>query len=205
MNTIKLRGPNGCDEANLGGRMFHPHDDGYFHIDADLDVEPLLRVGGFYRADVSPAPPVTEKQPTTLDDVMALARTLPHGDLRSQLLGAIATVAKSAPRSTTRLIAPKGCDGFSHAGERFDVDERGFVNAPNEAVDSLCRVGGYAVATNEPPPSPLAEPASTDSDVAPPAVEIANAPPVAPMLPRLTMKVLADLPKARRATPLPFG
>jgi len=140
--------------------------------------------------------------PTTLVDVEALARTLPHGELRSQLLGAIAAVAKSAPRSTTRLIAPKGCDGFSHDGVRYDVDDRGFVNAPNEAVDSLTTVAGFAVVADDPPPASLAddETPADDAEPAPaeaiesaadnpPAAEIDDAPPVATPFHRLVIPI----------------
>jgi hypothetical protein len=189
---IRLVPPSGCDEANAEGRAYHPHDDGFFYIPED-DIGPLLHVGGFSLApDVAaPVAPVADQRPTSIDDVMALARMLPVGDLKARLLGAIAAVAKIEPRPTTRLIAPNGCDGFSHAGERFDVDERGFVDAPVEAVDSLTTVAGFAVAPDDSSPSPLADDETpTDLAAGPPVIEIENATPFALSIPRLVIPAI---------------
>ena len=205
MNTIKLRGPNGCDEANLAGRMFHPHDDGYFHIDADLDVQPLLKVGGFSIAGDMPAAPVAEKQPTTIDDVEALARTLPVGELKARLLAAIAAVAKAAPRLTAKVRPPSGTTGFSHGDRHYEVGDDGLINAPIESLDSILDgPAGFSLAPVDPPPSALAddEKPADDSEPAPveaiepaadnpPAAEIDDAPPfhrlVIPVIPSVSL------------------
>jgi hypothetical protein len=195
MNTIKLSAPKGTDDANLGGRIFHPHDDGLFHIDADLDITPLLHVGGFSLADDAPVAPVAEPGPTTIDDVEALARKLPIGETRARLLGAIAAVVTSEPRRTVRLIPPSGTTGFSHGSEHFEAEDDGTILAPIEAVDSLTTVAGFAFAPDDPPPSPLAEdetPAADTCEVTSiepaasvPAVEVAA--PAAPSIPRLVI------------------
>jgi hypothetical protein len=197
---IRLIPPKGTDEANANGCAYHVHDDGTMSVPED-EIGPLLHVGGFSLAPdiIAPAGPVAERRPVSIDDVMALARTHPEGDLKAQLLGALAAVAKSAPRRTIRLIAPKGCDGFAHAGERFDVDEHGFVDAPTEAVDSLTTVAGFAFAPDDPPPSPLADnetpaddfaPSPIDPVAIPPTAETDDAPPVASSIPRLVIPAI---------------
>lgn len=179
---IRLIPPSGCDEANADGRAFHKHDDGFFYVDEQY-IGPLLHVGGFALApDVDPPAAPVEPRPVSIGDVEALARKLPVGDLKAQLLGAIAAVAQAAPRQTVKLVAHKGVDGFSHAGERFDCDPDGFVEAPIEAVDSLTHGAGFAVVPDNPSPLPpvddLAEADEPEAATsAPPVDEAESAPP----------------------------
>jgi len=205
---IRLLGPKGTDECNAAGVAYHPHDDGYFHLPDDPDVlGPLMHTGGFSLApdDVPPAPP--EPRQTSIADVEALARTLPTGDLKAQLLSAIAALA-SGPRQTVKVRPPIGTTGFSHGGEHFEIGEDGLIDAPLFTLDSICDgpAGFTVVSSPDPPPPPAAddeaqaddaEPASSEPaaaevveiEAAAPAAEAEaeDAAPVAPVLPRLTI------------------
>lgn len=102
-----------------------------------------------------------------------------------------------------RLIPPKGTTGFSHGGEHFEAGDDGTVLAPTEAVDPLCRVGGFTLAPDDPPPSPPADdetpaddPESSlteaieSADDNPPATETDYAPPVASSFHRLVIPAI---------------
>jgi hypothetical protein len=212
MKTIKLRGPSGCDEANLGGRIFRPRDDGFFYIDADLDITPLMHVGGFCRADDSPIPPVVAKRPTTLDDVMALARTHPEGNLKARLLAALVAVATSEPRQTVKVRPPLGTTSFFHGDRRYEIGEDGLIDAPLDCLDSICDgPGGFAVVADDPPSVLAADETPADDEVQsddaepapveaiesaadnPPAAEIDDAPPVAPSFHRLVIPAIPSV------------
>jgi hypothetical protein len=186
LTLFRLQGPKETDECNLGGRAYHPHDDGYFYIDADYEsVAPLLRTGGFIIVTDPAAPPVPPSRgPTTIGHVMALAKTHPDNATRAALIAAVDSVAKAAPRQMVWLKAPQNVDGFSHGGERFNTDDSGFVSAPIEAVDALTRVAGFSVVPAQPsayaapPENPSPSPADDPPTVADP-VEVEAAAPVA--------------------------
>ena len=102
-----------------------------------------------------------------------------------------------------RLIPPKGTTGFSHGGEHFEAEDDGTVLAATYAVDALCRVGGFALAPGDVPPSPPPAASHTASvggnSVAddPPTKEVAAATAVSPMLPRLVIPNPVAVPLGR--------
>ena len=103
-----------------------------------------------------------------------------------------------------RLIPPKGTTGFSHGGEHFEMSDDGTVYAPTEAVDALCRVGGFAMAPDDPTPPTISDddPPAADicevsspdpiesADDNPPTAETGDARPVALSLHRLLIPAI---------------
>jgi hypothetical protein len=46
-------------------------------------------------------------------------------------------------RKMVRLIGPPGCDEANYGTERFVKHEDGHFDVPEEAVEGLCKVGGF--------------------------------------------------------------
>lgn len=195
---IRLIPPTGCDEANADGRAFHKHDDGFFYVDEQY-IGPLLHVGGFSLAPeavASAALVADEPRPVTVADVEALARKLPKGDLKAQLLGVIAAVAKAAPRQMVKVRPPVGTTWFSHNGEMFsEMNDDGTIDAPLESVDALCDgPAGFAFVGHIESAPPIAAAVTVDDSESASAIDNQAAadapepePPVAPLFPRLVI------------------
>jgi hypothetical protein len=208
---VRLIPPKGTDEANADGFAYHVHDDGTMSVPED-EIGPLLRVGGLtlapevFQGAATVLPPLgllIDRRSTTIDDVIALARRLPVGDLKARLLGAIAEVAKSAPRQTVKVRPPSGTTGFSHGGEHFEIGEDGLIDAPIETLDSICDgPAGFSIAADDPP---VAATSADDSEsvltadkvtqVASPVggaqpIDAREAQPDTPSIPRLVIPVI---------------
>ena len=180
MNFIKMVAQPGTDEANADNVVYHRHEDGFWYIRED-HIGPLMKVGGFALApDTVAPPPSTATRPLDLSDVAELARQLPADETRSRLLGAIDAVAKTAPKHFVKLQGSPDVDGFSHDGVRYDVDDKGFVFAPAEAVEHLTRGSGFQVVGSV-WPQPRREFKAPDPSPTEPPVA------VAPVLPALTI------------------
>ena len=44
---VRLRAPKGTDEANIGINRYTIHEDGFFYIPSEENIDGMLRVGGF--------------------------------------------------------------------------------------------------------------------------------------------------------------
>lgn len=51
MTTLRLRGPKGTDECNVGTSRYAIHEDGYFYLPRGENIDGLLKVGGFTIAE----------------------------------------------------------------------------------------------------------------------------------------------------------
>jgi hypothetical protein len=204
---IRLIPPKGTDEANANDCAYHVHDDGTMSVPEE-DIGPLLHVGGFSLAPdvVAPAEPVAERRPTTIDDVLALARTHPEGDLKARLLAALAAVAKSEPRKTVKVRPPSGTTSFFHGDRRYEIGDDGLIDAPLDCLDSICDgPAGFAVVADDPPsaldgaeaPADDAEPAPVEAiepaDDETPIAKTDDAPPAAPTFHRLVIPAIPSV------------
>jgi hypothetical protein len=50
MKMVRLIPSPGCDEANIGTSRYRIHDDGFFYIPSEENIQGLLKVGGFTTA-----------------------------------------------------------------------------------------------------------------------------------------------------------
>lgn len=62
----------------------------------------------------------------------------------------------------TRLRAPPGTDEANYGELRFRVHDDGTISVPPEAVDGLCKVGGFVVVDGAYSPQPEIKPATID-------------------------------------------
>jgi hypothetical protein len=44
---VRLRGPKGTDECNIGTARYTIHEDGFFYLPSEENIDGMLRVGGF--------------------------------------------------------------------------------------------------------------------------------------------------------------
>jgi hypothetical protein len=57
-DLVRLRAPKGTDECNIGTARYTIHEDGFFYLPREENIDGLLRVGGFIVAS-DQTPPIT--------------------------------------------------------------------------------------------------------------------------------------------------
>jgi hypothetical protein len=65
---VRLLAPPGTDEANIGTNKYKVHDDGFFYVGCEENLEGMLKVGGFtIAADQTPTVAISASRLAVLE------------------------------------------------------------------------------------------------------------------------------------------
>jgi hypothetical protein len=83
MTTLRLRGPKGTDEANIGINRYTIHEDGFFYLPSSENIDGMLKVGGFVLApDQSQTATLPASRLAELEAEEAILLSTPRAPMR---------------------------------------------------------------------------------------------------------------------------